>query len=77
MTINEFFEQQGAQTVLAKAIGTTRSNVSLWYSGKSKISIPSAIKLVNALKDLGVETTLTEVVVFFNERRLAREKETT
>ena len=73
MTIREFFEQRGAQSVLADSIGVTRQNVNLWHSGKIKISIPSAIKVVTALKELGVNTTMTEVVVFFNQRKAERE----
>lgn len=74
MTIREFFEQQGAQSVLADSIGVTRQNINLWHSGKSKISVQAAMNLAKALNDLGVVTTVPEVIMYFNEKYLEREQ---
>lgn len=75
MTIKEFMEQQGAQSAVADRMGVTRQNVNLWVNGKLKVSVPSAIKVSKVLAELGVQATPAEVIMYFNERREAREKE--
>lgn len=74
MTIKEFFEQRGSQSVLADAIGVKRQTINLWYTGKVKISVPTAMKLTKVLMDFGVTTTVPEVIIFFNEKYLEREQ---
>lgn len=72
MNAKDFLASKGiTQEQLAQKLGCTRSNVSVWFSGKSAPSVDNVTRITDALNELGANTTYDEV---FNALWLARQK---
>lgn len=63
------------QMMVAKKLGCTRANVSLWFSGETSPNVATIERLTNALNDLGADTNYTEVFNALWQTRQERKKE--
>lgn len=62
MNAKDFLTSKGiTQEQVAKKLGCTRSNVSIWFSGKQAPSVDNVTRITEALNELGANTTYEEV----------------
>ena len=62
MNAKDFLTSKGiTQEQVAKKLGCTRANVSIWFSGKSAPSVDNVTRITEALNELGANTTYEEV----------------
>ena len=69
MTVKDFFEERGAQALLAKKMKMSRQVVSLWVTGQNRPSVSSVMKMSEALLELGVDASPSDVLLYINEVR--------
>jgi transcriptional regulator with XRE-family HTH domain len=62
MNAKDFLASKGiTQQMIADKLGCTRSNVSIWFSGKYAPSVDNVTRLTDALNELGANVTYEEV----------------
>lgn len=67
MTVKEFFEERGSKALLAKKMKTSRQVVSLWVTGRNRPNVSSVMKMSDALRELGVNTSPSDILLYINE----------
>jgi transcriptional regulator with XRE-family HTH domain len=62
MNAKDFLASKGiTQQMIADKLGCTRSNVSIWFSGKQAPSVDNVTRITDALNELGANVTYDEV----------------
>ncbi len=72
MTLEEFMNTRGAQSLIANKMGVSRQRVNEWFDGdKGRPNIGNIVKLTDVLSELGVQTTAAQVLDWFvkNEKQ--------